>query len=207
MDIYLSVFWKPEYHDSLIITGGYMNIYKRMNECKKGLHSIKLTKSGINDYTKQPYFLLSDFLPAILDLCDQLELNTCVSFPENEAILTITNIDTPEEQIIVHSPFGSAELKGCHEVQNIGAVETYQRRYLYMAAFDIMENDILDSGVMLNFSDGVHYAEEILIINGCETLEDLTKVWSTLYRKLENDKVGLAAITKAKDDKKRELSE
>jgi hypothetical protein len=40
---------------------------------------------------------------------------------------------------------GSANLKGCHEVQNIGAVETYQRRYLWSAALEIIENDVLDS--------------------------------------------------------------
>jgi hypothetical protein len=40
---------------------------------------------------------------------------------------------------------GSAQLKGCHEVQNIGAVETYQRRYLYVAAMAIVEHDALDS--------------------------------------------------------------
>jgi hypothetical protein len=40
---------------------------------------------------------------------------------------------------------GSAALKGCHEVQNIGAVETYQRRYLWVAALEIVEHDALDS--------------------------------------------------------------
>jgi hypothetical protein len=40
---------------------------------------------------------------------------------------------------------GSASLKGCHEVQNIGAVETYQRRYLYTTAMAIVESDALDA--------------------------------------------------------------
>jgi hypothetical protein len=40
---------------------------------------------------------------------------------------------------------GSAALKGCHEVQNIGAVETYQRRYLWVAALEIVEHDALDA--------------------------------------------------------------
>jgi hypothetical protein len=40
---------------------------------------------------------------------------------------------------------GSAQLKGCHEVQNIGAVETYQRRYLWVAALEIVEHDALDA--------------------------------------------------------------
>jgi hypothetical protein len=40
---------------------------------------------------------------------------------------------------------GSAALKGCHEVQNIGAVETYQRRYLWVTAMEIVEHDVLDA--------------------------------------------------------------
>ena len=36
-------------------------------------------------------------------------------------------------------------MKGAHAIQNLGAVETYQRRYLYLAAFEIVENDGLDA--------------------------------------------------------------
>ena len=38
-----------------------------------------------------------------------------------------------------------ATLKGAHPIQNLGAVETYQRRYLYMTAFEIVEADVLDA--------------------------------------------------------------
>ena len=37
-----------------------------------------------------------------------------------------------------------AELKGCHEVQNLGAVETYIKRYLYQNCFEIVESDALN---------------------------------------------------------------
>jgi hypothetical protein len=39
----------------------------------------------------------------------------------------------------------SAALKGCHEVQNLGAVQTYLRRYLWVAALEIVEHDAIDS--------------------------------------------------------------
>jgi hypothetical protein len=38
-----------------------------------------------------------------------------------------------------------AELKGCHEVQNLGAVQTYLRRYLWTTAFEVVEHDALDA--------------------------------------------------------------
>ena len=37
-----------------------------------------------------------------------------------------------------------ASLKGCHQVQNLGAVETYIKRYLYQNCFEIVEADALD---------------------------------------------------------------
>jgi hypothetical protein len=38
-----------------------------------------------------------------------------------------------------------ANLKGAHPIQNLGAVLSYQRRYLWMAALEIVEHDIIDS--------------------------------------------------------------
>jgi hypothetical protein len=39
----------------------------------------------------------------------------------------------------------TAALRGCHEVQNLGAVQTYIRRYLWVAALEIVEHDALDA--------------------------------------------------------------
>jgi hypothetical protein len=42
-----------------------------------------------------------------------------------------------------------ANLKGCHPIQNLGAVETYTRRYLWVTAMEIVEHDALDSSAPL----------------------------------------------------------
>lgn len=60
--------------------------------------------------------------------------------------MKIVNVADPSESITITSPLSSASLKGCHEVQNLGAVETYQRRYLWVAALEIVEHDAIDSG-------------------------------------------------------------
>lgn len=59
--------------------------------------------------------------------------------------MTIVNVEEPEEKLEFKSPMKSANLKGCHDIQNLGAVETYQRRYLYMNALEIVEHDPLDA--------------------------------------------------------------
>jgi hypothetical protein len=37
------------------------------------------------------------------------------------------------------------DIKGANAMQSLGGIETYQRRYLYMSALDITENDMFDA--------------------------------------------------------------
>ena len=37
------------------------------------------------------------------------------------------------------------ELKGCNKIQGLGGVETYSRRYLYLTAYEIVEDDFSDA--------------------------------------------------------------
>ncbi len=119
-----------------------MNIYEKLCDARLALQGLNLKKSGNRNRMK--YYELADFLPSVNAICKEKGLLPIVSFTEQKAKMTIVNIEKPEEQIEIESPFGSANLPGCHAVQNIGAVETYQRRYLYMVAFEIVESDILD---------------------------------------------------------------
>jgi hypothetical protein len=59
---------------------------------------------------------------------------------------TLNLVDTENgDTISFTSPMADANLKGTHPIQNLGAVETYQRRYLYMAALEIVEHDAIDA--------------------------------------------------------------
>ena len=117
-----------------------------MNLARSRFHQQKLKKSGLNKFAGYSYFELGDFLVPALGIFDEVGLCSNISFEKEYATMTIVNIDAPvEHNIIISSPMGSAALKGCHEVQNIGAVETYQRRYLWVAALEIVEHDVLDA--------------------------------------------------------------
>jgi hypothetical protein len=122
-----------------------MNVYEKLNVCREEFQQTKIKKSGKNKFANYEYFELGDFLTVINTLNKKHGLISLVSFPGETAIMRIVNTEKPEEIIEFISPFGSAELKGCHPVQNIGAVETYQRRYLYMTAYEIVEHDALDA--------------------------------------------------------------
>ncbi len=122
-----------------------MNIYEKLQKARVELQSRSLKKSGENKFAKYLYYELSDILPTINQIFNEAKLFSKVSFDKEIAMLTIFNIEKPDEQIMFTSPMASAQLKGCHEIQNLGAVETYQRRYLYMTALEIVEHDALDA--------------------------------------------------------------
>lgn len=121
-----------------------MEVYKKLSQARTMLRATELKKSGHNKFAGYNYFELGDFLHPTLQIFDELGLIGVVSFTKDEAMLSIVDMDGGGE-IVITSPFGSAALKGCHEVQNIGAVETYQRRYLWVTAMEIVEHDALDA--------------------------------------------------------------
>jgi hypothetical protein len=87
---------------------------------------------------------LGDFLPSIQEIFAKQGLCGVVSYLPDVAVLTITDMEDGS-YIHVNSPMSSAALKGCHEVQNLGAVQTYLRRYLWVTAMEIVEHDALDA--------------------------------------------------------------
>ena len=131
-----------------------MSIYKKLMQARVELQSKKLVKSGFNKFAGYNYFELGDFLPAVQSIFSELDLCGVVSYTETIASLTITDAES-NEQIVITSPMGSAALKGCHEVQNIGAVETYQRRYLWTTAMEIVEHDVLEKIPVKNFKEKI----------------------------------------------------
>lgn len=121
-----------------------MSVHKKLMEARLRLQAAELKKTGHNKFAGYYYFELGDFLPTAQQIFAELGLCGVVSFTADVATLTITDTDGGGF-IVITSPMGSAALKGCHEVQNIGAVETYQRRYLWVSAFEIVEHDALDA--------------------------------------------------------------
>lgn len=122
-----------------------MNVYEKLNAAREEFHGLELKKTGHNKFAGYYYFELGDFLIPALKVFKKHGLCGVVTFEDKIAMMSIRNVEKPDEFIVLSSPMGSAALKGCHEVQNIGAVETYQRRYLWVTALEIVEHDALDA--------------------------------------------------------------
>jgi len=123
-----------------------MSVYKKLQSARIKLLNTKLTKSGQNKFAGFSYFEMEDFVPAIQRICDEVGLCGVVSFTPNLAYLNIYDTDS-DGVIVFSSPMSTAALKGVHEIQNLGAVQSYLRRYLWIAAFEICEHDALDAVV------------------------------------------------------------
>ena len=125
-----------------------MSVYTKLNEARAKFHALKLEKTGHNKFAGYNYFELGDFLIPALRIFNEVGLCAVVSFDKDYAIMNIVDVDMADPVdggIQIKSPMGSAALKGCHEIQNIGACETYSRRYLWVAALEIVEHDALDA--------------------------------------------------------------
>ena len=121
-----------------------MSVHKKLMAARVRLQSTEMKKSGLNKFAGYSYFELGDFIPHIQTIFNDLGLCGVVTFSTEYAQLCITDVEDGTV-IVVTSPMAEANLKGAHPIQNLGAVLSYQRRYLWMAALEIVEHDIIDA--------------------------------------------------------------
>ena len=121
-----------------------MSVHKKLMQARVKLQGTEMKKSGLNKFAGYSYFELGDFIPHIQNIFNNVGLCGVVSFDATHATLCITDTEDGS-QIVVTTPMAEANLKGAHPIQNLGAVLSYQRRYLWMTAMEIVEHDILDA--------------------------------------------------------------
>ena len=121
-----------------------LNLYQKIQKIRVELQEMDLKKSGMNKYAGFKYYELSDFLPELNKLCDKYGVCNCISFTNEEASLIIYDCES-DATLKFTSPMRELELKGCNKIQGLGGVETYSRRYLYLTAYEIVEDDFSDA--------------------------------------------------------------
>ena len=159
-----------------------MSAYSKLMDARIALQNASLKKSGKNSFANYSYFELGDFLPAIQSIFHEKKLAGVVSFGLDLATLTIVDLEDGSE-IKITSPMSSAALKGCHEVQNLGAVQTYIRRYLWVSALEIVEHDAIDSAQPVEPKPKratKSKAELVKLINEASSPEILSVFWKAL---------------------------
>ena len=121
-----------------------MSVYKKLQEARVLLQNTKLNKSGKNKFAGFSYFELADFIPQVTDIFNKVGLCGVVSFTFDTAYLTVHETEG-DGFITFTSPLVMAENAKGQAIQSLGSTHTYFRRYLWLMAMEITENDLIDS--------------------------------------------------------------
>ena len=128
------------------------NVYQRLLEARVLFAEEDVKKSGKNMKMSYKYFELQDIVPVATPIFQKVGLLPAVTFSDTEATMTIFNVDCPSDYINFTSPMREIDPiisnktggEVTNAIQRLGSVETYQRRYLYMIALDIVESDSIE---------------------------------------------------------------
>ena len=129
------------------------NVYQKLLEARVLFMEEDVKKSGKNMKMSYKYFELQDIVPVATPIFQKVGLLPVVTFTNEDAMMTVFNVDNPGEFILFTSPMREIEpiisnktgVEVTNAIQRLGSVETYQRRYLYMIALDIVESDDIEA--------------------------------------------------------------
>jgi hypothetical protein len=128
------------------------NVYQKLLEARVLFMEEDVKKSGKNMKMSYKYFELQDIVPVALPIFQKVGLLPITTFENDVATMAVINVDNPSDYVNFTSPMReiepiiSAKTGGevTNAIQRLGSVETYQRRYLYMIALDIVESDSIE---------------------------------------------------------------
>ena len=180
-----------------------MSIYTKLNTSRTQFHKLSLKKSGLNKFAGYQYFELADFLIPAMDILSKNELCAFISFGKELATMKIVDV-TDNTFIEITSPMSTAALKGCHEVQQLGAVQSYLRRYLWVSAMEIVEHDAIDGSQPVEERKTPDVAAILKGISASTTVDLLKSNFEHAMMML--DSVNHPALKQAKTARYRELT-
>ena len=128
------------------------NVYQKLLEARTLFMEEDVKKSGKNMKMSYKYFELEDIVPVALPIFNKVGLLPVTSFTNDLAAMVIVDVDNPDDTVVFTSPMREIEAiissktggEVTNAIQRLGSVETYQRRYLYMIALDIVESDSIE---------------------------------------------------------------
>ena len=130
------------------------------------LQNAKLKKSGKNKFAGFDYFELADFLPKLNELMLEEEINDRFYINENMAVLELIKGEASQTYTIPFTQFDTPVNKqgqaSMQDIQYLGALNTYYKRYLYLNAFGITDGEVIDSLDNNDLQPNVNYKELLM---------------------------------------------
>ena len=192
------------------------NVQRNLNESiikiRVDLQNSKIKKSGKNKFANFDYFELSDFLPRLNELMLQEGINDNFKITNDMAILTLIKGEEKQEYTIPFVIFDTPltykkdksgnylkdkngeyiQVPSMQDIQYLGALNTYYKRYLYLNAFGVTDGEIIDSmdnNELKKVNKEPNYRNEL--IKYCKenniNMNEVARNYELVGKKLSND--------------------
>lgn len=185
-----------------------MSLNESIISIRVKLQNSKLNKSGLNKFAGFDYFELSDFLPRLNELMLEEKVNDLFTIENDKATLTL--IKDEERQtysipfIVFDTPINSKGQKSMQDIQYLGALNTYYKRYLYLNAFGITDGDVIDA--LENNSKMTKEQKEFITKMPKSWQEGIRNTYGTMDLSYEQAKQMIDKFNKAKKEKEERWS-
>lgn len=135
-----------------------MNVWGRLAYSRMLFQEDGVKKEGLNSFQKYAYWKLDQINPVFNKALFDARLCSHVHVSEQIAILTIRNIDMPDDEVVFSMPTVPSDMAKVSQIQARGSEITYFTRYLILQAMQVgeAEKDIdeYDQGDMNNSKKG-----------------------------------------------------
>ena len=185
-----------------------MSLNESIISIRVKLQNSTLKKSGLNKFAGFDYFELSDFLPRLNELMLEEKVNDLFTIENDKATLTL--IKDEERQtysipfIVFDTPINSKGQKSMQDIQYLGALNTYYKRYLYLNAFGITDGDVIDA--LENSSKMTKEQKEFITKMPKSWQEGIRNTYGTMDLSYEQAKQMIDKFNKAKKEKEERWS-
>lgn len=183
-----------------------MSVYKKLQQARAMLHNTNLEKSGENRFAKFKYFELGDFIPKVTEIFNKIGLCGVVSFTPDMASLTVHDVDS-NGTVVFTSPLIYASVEKTQPIQNLGSTHTYYRRYLWLMAMDIVENDVVDSVEQKIPEKAIPVDFYIGQLQATESPAELRSAYALSYPRFDKNKADQAKLIAAYEQMKAKFNE
>lgn len=138
-----------------------MNLNETIIKIRVELQNSKIKKSGKNRFAGFEYFELADFLPKLNELMLEYGVNDRYTIDNDLAKLELIKGEERQEYtmpfVIFPTPLNKSGQPSMQDIQYLGALNTYYKRYLYLNAFGITDGEVIDSMDNSKLDKGVSF--------------------------------------------------
>lgn len=154
------------------------------------LQNSKIKKSGKNKFAGFDYYELADFLPKLNELMQKENVNDMFYITNDMAVLELVKGSERNTYtipfVLFTTPLNKSGQPSMQDIQYLGALNTYYKRYLYLNAFGITDGEIIDS------MDNDQYSKDLMIAKATKKQIEILKeryVGDNLTKLLEKNNI------------------